>query len=348
MVSGYDKYVAVFRGTGDGTFHDAETYPTNPGPTTIALGDFNHDGKTDIAVAETGVDFDAPGENRIRPASVSILLSNGDGTFEWNGSYGLGDDYPLQLLVADFDGDGRLDIAVGDGRYVSSRYHSAPTILFGNGDGTFQAPRRVRLTTGELLGGLAGNLMAAADLDGDGTIDLVSVPFSADDKVYVLLGGGRGTFRPPVSYSAVKYASAIVVGDFNGDGKPDLVVSGSGDTSQPANVIASLLGNGDGTFTPPIKYDLGYAIAGPVGIAAADLNGDGHLDLIAAHREIFIATLLGRGDGSFGPPMFPNQRLFTPLLVAVGDFNGDGRPDLAFSNDSKWITVLLNTCGAGS
>jgi hypothetical protein len=153
--------------------------------------------------------------------------------------------------------------------------------------------------------------------------------------VSVLLGNGDGTFQAARNFAAGNRPWSVAVGDFNGDGIPDLAVANS-----YSNNVSVLLGNGDGTFQAARNFAAGSF---PLSVAVGDLNGDGTLDLAVANSGgNNVSVLLGNGDGTFQAAR--NYAVGNgPLSVAVGDFNGDGAPDLAvanfFSND---VSILLN------
>ena len=171
-----------------------------------------------------------------------------------------------------------------------------------------------------------GSGIAAADLNGDGNLDLIvtgSASTSMNWSYSVLLGNGDGSFQPPVLYQQsvqAVFSLPIVIADFNGDGKVDMAVP-------VGNSVAVLLGNGDGTFSSPAYYFLESADS----VVSADFNSDGKLD-IAATEASGLAILLGKGDGTFQPAVFPGIALGPPLLTA--DLNGDGNADLVGSISS--------------
>ncbi len=218
---------------------------------------------------------------------------------------------PYSLACADFNGDGKPDLA------VANAISNDVSILLGNGDGTFG-------TAASFFSGSSPASIAIADLDNDGKLDLVVANF-AGSTVSVLLGNGDGTFKSAVPYPTGQFPSSVVVADFNGDGKPDLAVAASG-----ADAVSIHLGVGDGTFLPHADYTTSTY---PIAIAVGDVNGDSKLDLVTANNANNTATiLLGAGDGTFtavptNPPAGPN-----PTAVAIADFNGDGKPDLAVAN----------------
>jgi hypothetical protein len=243
--------------------------------------------------------------------------------------FGVGAD---SVAVADFNGDGILDLAiVNQLRTV--------TILLGNGDGTFTAtaesPSNVSQDSGFIV---------TADFNGDGIPDLAFTN-PGRSTVTVLLGNGDGTFRETAeSPSTGDEPMGMVVGDFNGDGIPDLAVVNDYDST-----VTILLGNGDGTFkATPASPATGIY---PYEIAVGDFNGDGIPDLAVTNEcgsdpscksSGTVTVLLGKGDGTFTAAASPSSVGQDPTGIAAADFNGDGIPDLAVTNsDSNWVTVLL-------
>ena len=278
-------------------------------PSALAVGDFNGDGKLDLAVANEG------------SGNVSILLGNGNGTFQAAVDYGAGSN-PSSVAVGDFRGDGKLDLVVAnDGSNNVS-------ILLGNGDGTFQAA--VNYGAGSTL-----FAVAVGDFNGDGKLDL-AVADAVSDYVSVLLGNGDGTFKTAVQYVAGLEPIAVAVADFNGDGKLDLAVA-----NDEGNSVSILLGKGNGTFQAAVNYGTGT----PGSVAVGDFNGDGKLDLVVvggvnSDNVSVVALLLGNGDGTFQAAV--NYGTGADTSVAVGDFNGDGRLDLAFPASLQLQTPLAS------
>jgi len=254
----------------------------------IATGDLNGDGKLDLVVTGSN-DADA----------VSVLLGNGDGTFQAPVNYPTGQ-YPNSVAVGDFNNDGKLDLAVAN---VGTNDVS---VLLGNGDGTFQAAVQYGA-------GSAPSPVAVGDFNGDGNLDL-AVGNVQSDNVSVLLGNGDGTFQAPVGYAVGSFPASVAVGDFNGDGKLDLV-----ETNYADGNVGVLLGNGDGTFQTAVYYGVGQ---GPNSVAVGDFNGDGKLDLAVANVvDSTVSVLLGFGDGTFGAGVGYTAGS-GPNSIAVGDFNG--------------------------
>jgi predicted dienelactone hydrolase len=273
----------------------------------VAVGDFNGDGRLDLALA----DWDG--------GALSVMLGNGNGTFQAAVSYNAGADAG-SVAVGDFNGDGKLDVVVANG------FSKNVSVLLGNGDGTFHPA--VNYGAGSGPSGVA-----VGDFNGDGKLDL-AVANNGDNTVGVLLGNGDGTFRVMATHAVGIGPISIAVGDFNSDGKLDLVVANSGE-----GTVSVLLGNGDGTFQVPVNYGAGSQ---PAAVVAADFNGDGKLDLVVANSgEGTVSVLLGNGDGTFQVPVNYGAGS-QPAAVVAADFNGDGKLDLVVANSgSNSISVLL-------
>jgi hypothetical protein len=238
------------------------------------------------------------------------------------------------VAVGDFLHNGKLDLA------VVNPGSNTVSVLLGNGDGTFQG--RVDLPVGALP-----LSVAAVDL-GNGQVDLV-VANHDSSNVSVLVGNGDGTFQPARNIDVTIHAFGLDshpltlrVGDFNGDGKPDLLISQFVGFDAGESFVTVLPGNGDGTFQAPISQDTGFGL---IGLAVGDFNGDGKLDFATAGSPVSgVLVFSGNGDGTFvSSGVFPSGGA-NPFGVATGDFNGDGRPDLVVVNTfSNTVGVLLNT-----
>ena len=307
--------ISVLLNSGEGVFRLPVTYAAGTTVAALAVGDFNGDGKPDLAVADVDIYCYCPG-------SLSILLGNGDGTFQPPFTYPAGSG-AAAVATGDFNGDGKLDVVLanygfaGEGQTVS--------VLLGNGDGTFQ-PAVDYTVQGSPVS------VAVADFNGDGKLDLAVANFSGYGILSILLGNGDGTFQPQIEISVSIDPDAVAAGDLNGDGMPDLIVAGTY-VAPGGNTVFVLLGNGDGTFQPPTGYP---AEADAFALALADFNRDGHLDVAVADASggrgnpatPGITILLGKGDGSLEPAgtyvSFGNNQ-----SLAVADFDHDGKLDLA-------------------
>jgi hypothetical protein len=308
-------YFPVTNATASISFSDTRI-ATGTEPTGCTSGDFNKDGKIDFACCD------------LVTYTVNVSLGNGDGTFQPYVTYPTGV-RPFIIGTADFNEDGHIDL-VTNGRGVVS-------ILPGNGDGTFGPHRDFGAIPVE-AGGLS-----TADFNGDGHVDVVIANY-IDPSVSVFLGNGDGTLQPAVAYRAPHYARGIVVGDYDRDGNLDLAVMGQKGFYAPGGVVVILRGQGDGSFQFIGGYELGYI----TGIATADFNGDGILDLACAlWRRNRIAILIGNGDSTFQSAVYYRTER-EPEGLLVGDLNGDGYLDLATrSYDTGALLTLLGD-GDGS
>jgi uncharacterized protein (UPF0548 family) len=304
-----DNNVRVRLGNGDGTFQAGRNFRTGSNPRSVAVGDFNGDGILDLVVAN---------ESAEQQGTVSVLLGNGDGTFQAARNFfvGLG---PSSVAVGDFNSDGRLDLV------VANQDSDTVSVLLGNGDGTFQAARNRAAGRGPYS-------VVVVDVNGDGKPDL-AVANRYSDNVSVLVGNGDGTFQAARNFPAGRSPRSVAVGDFNGDSIPDLAVANG-----LSDDVSVLLGNGDGTFQAARNFAAGMF---PESVAVGDVNGDGLLDLVVTSGTVRV--LLGNGDGTFQTTHVSYVAGSFPISVAIEDFNGDARPDLAVANaDSDDVSILDN------
>ncbi len=287
--------VSVRTGRGTGAFRSATLTAVASAPRDIAAGDVNNDGKLDLVTISYGA-------NR-----VSVLLGNGDGTFQ----------SPLErfddavgnlskMRLRDMDGDGKLDLVIA-GDYPKL------AIERGNGDGTFQPP---------IIRSLAAGIMSldTGDLDGDGKLDVVAI---GSQEVNVLHGNGDGTLQGPGSFplgASVVWLdpNSVAVGDGDGDGKLDVAVT------LPQGP-AFFHGNGDGTLSAPAFF---APEPGSNAVTLADVDGDAHADLVYSRARHGVRVLRGGAAIGSTPPVDSTTGLGARALVA-GDFNGDGNVDVA-------------------
>jgi uncharacterized protein (DUF2141 family) len=292
----------------------------------VAVGDLNGDGKPDLVVAN--------GYNADNNGGVAVLLGNGDGTFQPGVTYDSGGtaSFANSIAIADVNGDGKLDLVVADSCNDSDcKNGSWVAVLLGNGDGTFQKAVKRR-------SGGAAWAVVVADVNGDGTPDLIvgNVCSGTNDiltcteggSVAVLLGTGNGEFMTAQTYNMNEPGSySLSVGDLNGDGKLDVIMTSFCTDQGCANGgdVGVFLGNGDGTFQPVVTYMTGgFANA----VAVADLNGDGKLDVAVANGgSDTVSVFLGNGDGTLQAPTIYSSAGYA-YAIAIGDVNQDGKPDL--------------------
>jgi fibronectin type 3 domain-containing protein len=308
-----DNTITILLGNGDGTFRAQPPLATGTGssPQLPMAGDFNGDGKLDLAVANFANN------------TVSIFVGKGDGTFLAPATYAVGTG-PTSLVTGDFNRDGKLDLAV-----ANQNDHSV-SILLGNGDATFQAHIDYAAGAPDVAG------VGVGDFHRDGKLDLVVANPSAN-TVSVLVGNGDGTFKAPVAYATGNHPINVGVADLNADGILDLAVANLNDRT-----VSILLGNADGTFKAQVSYPTTVgAIIGPTAVTTGDFNGDGRVDLAITNQgNNTVAILIGNGDGTFHAPLESATGNFA-AGVAAGDFNGDGRLDLAVSAFSDGTVSIL-------
>ena len=323
---------SVLLGNGDGTFKPAVQYDSaGQNGFTIVAADVNGDGKPDLLIANECA------QNNCNNASVSVLLGNGDGTFQAATAYPTNGLYVYSLATGDVNGDGKLDIVSTNECADNNCSNGTLSVLLGNGDGSFQTAVPYN------SGGQYAFSVAIADLNGDGKSDLVAANQCgtsgdcSNGNVVVLLGNGDGTFQPAVAYaSGGAYSFGAAIGDLNGDGKLDIVVTNQcNDTNNCLNgTIGLLLGNGDGTFQAAATT-LTPVMGGIQSVLLGDFNGDHNLDVVSGVGNFL---LLGNGDGTFQSSLSLGA---SGIGVASGDLNGDGRPDLAVGG----VSILLNISG---
>jgi hypothetical protein len=323
--------VSVRLGDGQGGFGAAKHFDTGIRPRSMAVGYFDDDAHLDIATVRGS----SSGQGSAL-SHMSVLFGNGDGTFRpyvatqiWGES--------LAVAAGNFDTDSSNDLV-----YTQwNMDYGAVNVLLSDGQGGFAESDFEELSGADYYSMYPVGL-AVASLNDDGRLDVVTAN-QYDHTVSVLLGNGDGTLSYDWRYgddgiSSSNFATgpfprAVAVGDFTGDGIPDVVTAG-----QTVDVLPGL---GDGTFDAPISRSA--STSGMTTVAAADLDGDGKLDVVTADPAAgTVRVFLGNGDGTLSPPIDLATGL-SPTAVVIGDFNGDGRPDVAAADsDMNAVSVLLN------
>jgi len=310
-----DGTASILLGKGDGTFQTAITVPAllNAGTQAsygslagIAVGDFNRDGKLDMAVSN------------VVDGTVAVLLGYGDGTFQHPVFYA-GETGPVGLAVGDLNNDGYPDIVVANSN------GDTVSVLLGQGDGTFGQQTTYAVDT-------VPTQVAIADFNGDGKPD-VAVTNQASGTVSVLLGKGDGTLLPAKTSATGNGPTNLITGDFDGDGKQDIVV-----INQTDSTAALLLGKGDGTLGAPSPFT---TAAAPDGLAAGDFTGSGRLSLaVAGAYGTTLSVLLG--EEIYPAPLTPVSFTGTGLHVVKAVYN-TGTADAYASSTSATINLYGKT-----
>ncbi len=313
--------VTIYKNTtgsaaGDITFAETQEIPVGQEPIGITTGHFTTSGLNDLVVADNG---DGDG-------TIAVLLNdpNNPGTFLAPVYYQVGGK-PFSVVVGQFTSSGNQDILVGTSTDTVS-------LLLGNGDGTFQAPRQIS------TGGDGGLDVSATPFTAGGNYNIV-VANNLTNTVSVLVGNGDGTFQSPVVYPVGVQPYTVAVGDVNNDGFADIVTANQ-DLS--GGTVSVLLNDGTNNFPTRVDYPAGTT---PSDVVLGNFRGDNRVDLAVSNSPIFgggVSVLLGNGDGTFAPLSSYSTGAYAAGLT-VGDFNSDGFPDIVVANAfSNTISVLRN------
>lgn len=318
--------VLVFLAVKGGGFAKPIAYETIDVPYPVAAGDLDGDGDIDIVVGSRSGSI----------SGVSVLLNNGDGTFQPHKDYDYGGSYAENIVVGDADGDGDADVVVYDTNLFSAL---APTIyvLPGAGDGTLSTATMQTVTPSSPEGFEGG--LSLADVNGDNRPDIVAVSGCNSngagqnvDNVDIFAGAAGGTFPSAPSQSmAVGSCPSLATGDVNGDGIADIVVeriyktyddNQAGITSPAVQVI---LGGAD-SLAIDHSYPIAHNPLSATSLNIADADGDGHPDVIINSTPVGVQVMYGAGDGNFETPA-PTSTIYGREVTAL-DLNGDGLRDL--------------------
>jgi hypothetical protein len=301
-----DNTVSVLLSRSNETYAPKADYKVGSAPLAIVSGDFNGDHIPDLAVVNS------------QDGTISVLLGLGDGTFSGQVPYPTGT-LPIAIVAADINGDHKLDLA------IANQTDGTVSLLLGNGDGAFLAQPPSAAVSSPVR-------PATGDFNGDGAPDLVAL--NAMGSLSLLLSNGTGSFTASVA-SVGPSGGEMAVDDFNNDGNLDIVAI------LPDNgAVVILLGNGSGGFQS-VRTGL---MSQPFGVAVGDFNHDGKLDLAVGGGNGVgsnIGILLGKGDGTFQPPVVNGCR-GAMVTLAVADFNNDNYADLAALDafDNKIVLFL--------
>ena len=298
-------------------FKNPTIISTGTNPSTISTGDFNRDGKPDLAYLDGS-----------SPSTLHVLLGNGDGTFQHAQDIQLPLGIGGKFTVADVNKDGKPDLVLGGGGPQAQI-----GVLLGNGDGTFQSCLVSRFQAGGSLYANIGSQIGVADFNGDGAVDLAA-PDIQNDVVYILLGNNTGSFTLKATPFNGSGPTRVFTSDFNGDGHADILVQGA--LGADATVY---LGNGDGTFQAGVRYTGPHYISS---LLLQDMDGDGHLDMVVTDQNQAIDILRGNADGTFASVSSGGASSGGPgaSMLAVFDFNSDGIPDFATAT-ANGVSFLL-------
>ena len=321
VVNYNDNTVSVLLGNADGSYEPHVDYQVGTGPVGVVVADFNSDSKLDLAV----VNANCPTAPCTKLGTISVLLGNGDGTFQTAIPHNVGKG-PTSIAAGDLDRNGKMDLVVANGQ------DNNVTLLLGNNNGTFTTLRSLAVGTNP-------KSVAIDDFNGDLKPDIV-VANQGDGGIGLLKGNGNGTFNNQLVFATGPSPVALAIGDFNEDGKPDVVTSNSG------NATISLLINNQFFGTPGfLKHVDLSATAKGSGVITGDFNGDGHDDIAAiAAGTDSVSVLTGKGDGTM------NFRVdfgtgSDPVAVVAGDFTGDGRTDIGVVNNIDNSVNILPSLG---
>jgi hypothetical protein len=313
--------ITVLTNNGSGAFGASQTVAVGNGPQCVAAADVNGDGRIELFSANT------------TDNSITVLTNNGSGRFGSNTTFTVGE-YPLYVTTADVNGDSKLDVICANFR--SDGYGNTLSVWTNNGTGRFGS-------NATLVVGNGPYAVAVADVNGDGKVDLISVNAS-DSTLSVLTNNGTGRFGYNATLTVGVFPQFVVAADVNGDGKVDLISANTG-----TNTLTVLTNNGSGNFVFSASVIVSSEVNPyPASVAAADVNGDGWMDLVSANFGFnasgnTLTVLTNNGSGRFG--FYATLEVgLGPNSVAAVDVKGNGMPDLISANFiDNTVSLLVNT-----
>jgi len=318
--------VTVLLGNGDGTFKSPVSYPAGPGASAVAVVALTSNHIQDLVVADYGTNGVA------NSGGVSVLMGNGDGTFQ-KAVFTPTGSQPLFIAARDFNGDGNMDIALAADYLANFTTGGSVDILLGNGAGGFDPVVHYPIPA-------LPNSMAVGDFNGDGHLDL-AVAGAGAGNLSLVEGEGNGTFLAPINFTLSTITPvSLTAADFNGDGKTDLAM-----IDVTTGLVDVALSNGNGTFQAPVAYNLGPATR----VVAADATGDGIPDLLVVGGGVtgVLTIAAGNGNGTFQPAVQYGAGVNQPDGIALGNFAGNGQISLAATSSTTGaVGVLLSLAPA--
>lgn len=336
-----DAAIAVFLNTTTPgamtvTFATKQTIGTGSGAAWLTTGDFDGDGKPDLAWCNV-----VGGNGNVAAVFNKTATGAGTTTFGTEADFAVGAN-PSSLIAADVSGDGKPDLI------VANRNDNTVTVLFDANEVGDTQPRFGALQA--LAAGTAPQNVAVDDLNADGRLDLV-VADETGNSVSTLLNSGTPTFAVHQTFATGTAPAGVASDDFNGDGRPDIAVANATDATVSVLLNTTPAGTALASFSAQHTFATG---TNPAAVTTADINGDGKPDIVVVNANAAtVSVLLDTTAPGNATPTFATQQTFAvgtnPAAIVVLDVNNDGKPDLAVANqNASSVSVLLNATTTGS